>query len=55
VFQLSRGPANFVLFEPRRDAVLVEVGDDPEPATGVNREASPGPLPGCRCSGTTMA
>lgn len=38
VFFLSRGPANFALFEPRRDAVLVAVGNDPEPATSVNRE-----------------
>ena len=38
LFQLSRGPANFTLFEPRRDAVLVEVGSDPLPATEVNRE-----------------
>lgn len=37
VFSLSRGPANFALFEPRRDTVLVAVGNDPEPATSVNR------------------
>lgn len=38
VFLLSRGPANFALFEPRRDAVLVAVGNDREPATSINRE-----------------
>jgi hypothetical protein len=38
VFLLSRGPANFALFEPCPDAVLVAVGNDPEPATPVNRE-----------------
>jgi hypothetical protein len=38
VFLLSRGPANFELFEARRDTVLVAVGNDPEPTTPVNRE-----------------
>ena len=38
VFSLSRGPTNFALFEPRRDAILTAVGNDPEPATSVNRE-----------------
>ena len=38
VFLLSRGSANFALFEPRRDTVLAAVGNDPEPDTSVNRE-----------------
>lgn len=38
VFSLGRGPANFAIFEPRRDPVLVPVGQDAEPATAVDRE-----------------
>jgi hypothetical protein len=38
IFSLSQGPANFALFEPRRETVLAAVGNDPEPATSVNRE-----------------
>ena len=38
VFLLSRGAANFALFEPRRNTALVAVGNDPEPATSVDRE-----------------
>lgn len=38
VFRLSRGTANFALFEPRQDTVLAAVGNDPEPATTVDRE-----------------
>ncbi len=38
VFALSRGPANFAMFEPRRDTVLAAVGNPAEPATSVNRE-----------------
>jgi hypothetical protein len=38
VFSLSRGSANFALFEPRRETALVPVGNDPEPDTSVNRE-----------------
>jgi hypothetical protein len=39
VFVLSRGPADFRIFEPRRGPVLKQVGDDAEPATSVDREA----------------
>jgi hypothetical protein len=39
VFVLSRGPANFTMFEPRQSPVLIPVGNDIEPATGVDRQA----------------
>jgi hypothetical protein len=39
VFVLSRGPANFTIFEPRQSPVLIPVGNDIEPATGVDRPA----------------
>ncbi len=39
VFVLGRGPANFTMFEPRRSTVLNPVGNDPQPATSVDREA----------------
>jgi hypothetical protein len=39
VFVLSRGPANFAIFEPRHSPVLLPVGNDIEPATGVDRQA----------------
>jgi hypothetical protein len=38
VFVLSRGRANFAMFEQRGDTALVAVGQDAEPATPVNRE-----------------
>jgi hypothetical protein len=39
VFVLSRGPANFTIFEPRQSPVLISVGNDIEPTTAVDREA----------------
>ena len=42
VFSLSRGPANFALFEPRRNAVLVAVGNDPSPPLRQPRGHHPG-------------
>ena len=39
VFVLGRGPANFTIFPPRQNPVLVPVGNDAEPATPVDREA----------------
>jgi hypothetical protein len=46
VFLLSRGLANFARFEPRRETVLVVVGDEPEPTTSVNREGIAGAVAG---------
>jgi hypothetical protein len=46
VFLLSRGPANFAVFKPRQDTVLVVVGNDPEPATSINREGITGAVAG---------
>jgi predicted hydrocarbon binding protein len=40
VFVLGRGPANFRIFAPRQSPVLIPVGNDIEPATAVDREAS---------------
>ena len=39
VFLLGRGPANFTVFPPRQNPVLVPVANDAEPATPVDREA----------------
>jgi hypothetical protein len=39
VFELGRGPADFTIFAPRRDTVLIPVGNDVEPATSVDRAA----------------
>lgn len=39
VFVLGRGPANFTIFPPRQSLVLDPVGNDPEPATAVDRAA----------------
>lgn len=39
VFVLGRGPANFTIFPPRQEPVLIPVGNDSEPATAVDREA----------------
>jgi hypothetical protein len=39
VFELGRGPANFTIFPPRQEPVLIPVGNDSEPATAVDRKA----------------
>lgn len=39
VFVLGRGPANFTIFQPRQNAVLIPVGNDAEPPTSVDRAA----------------
>jgi len=39
VFVLGRGPANFTIFPPRQNAVLIPVGKDAEPSTSVDRAA----------------
>jgi hypothetical protein len=39
VFVLGRGPANFTIFPPRQNAVLIPVGKNAEPPTSVDRAA----------------